>query len=242
VVLAAGTRLGPAALGLLAAAGHDVLPVRRATVAVLLLGDELLTSGAARDGRLRDAIGPLLQAWLPARGVSVVQITRVPDRRAALAAALAACPADVVVTTGSTARGPVDHLHDVLDDAAAQLLVDGVAVRPGHPMLLARLDDGRPLVGLPGNPLAAVSALLTLLHPVVDALHAAPQPAPRFGVLTQDVSAGHDATRLVPVLDGRPALFAGPAMLRGLATADAVAVIPPDGRPAGTPVELLPLP
>ncbi|HET9657885.1 MAG TPA: molybdopterin-binding protein, partial [Kineosporiaceae bacterium] len=241
-VLAAGTRLAPAALGLLAAAGHDVLPVRRAEVAVLVLGDELLGSGPARDGRLRDALGPLLGAWLPALGLSVVLITRVPDRRAALAAALDACPADVVVTTGSTARGPVDHLHDVLGAVGARLLVDGVAVRPGHPQLLARLADGRPLIGLPGNPLAAVSALLTLLHPVVDGLHGRPATPPRTGVLRADITAGHDATRLVPVLDGRPVLFAGPAMLRGLATADAVAVIPPDGRRAGDPVELLPLP
>jgi len=242
VVLTAGTRIGPAALGLLAAAGHDVLPVRRAGVAVLVLGDELLGSGPSRDGRLRDALGPLLSGWLPAVGLSVVQITRVPDRRAALAAALDACPADLVVTTGSTARGPVDHLHDVLDDAAARLLVDGVAVRPGHPMLLAALADGRPLVGLPGNPLAAVSALLTLLHPVIDALHGRPAAPPRSGVLAEEVSAGLDATRLVPVLDGRPALFAGPAMLRGLATADAVAVVPPGGRRAGDSVELLTLP
>lgn len=242
VVLAAGTRLGPAALGLLAAAGHDVVPVRRATVAVLVLGDELLGSGPARDGRLRDALGPLLSAWLPAVGVSVVQITRVPDRRAALADALGACPADLVVTTGSTARGPVDHLHEVLDAAGGRLVVDGVAVRPGHPQLLALLDRERPLVGLPGNPLAAVSALLTLLHPVVDALHGRSGPATRWGSLTEDVSAGHDATRLVPVRDGRPVMFAGPAMLRGLAIAEAVAVIPPDGCRAGEPVELLPLP
>lgn len=242
VVLAAGTRLGPAALGLLAAAGHDVLPVNRATVAVLVLGDELLGSGPAREGRLRDALGPLLGAWLPALGVSVVQITRVPDRRSALTAALAACPADLVVTTGSTARGPVDHLHEVLDDAAARLLVDGVAVRPGHPMLLALLTDGRPLVGLPGNPLAAVSALLTLLHPTVDALHGRTGSVPQFGGIAEDVSAGLDATRLIPVRRGRPVMFAGPAMLRGLATADAVAVIPPGGRRAGEPVELLPLP
>ncbi len=242
VVLAAGTRLGPAALGLLAAAGHDVVPVHRASVAVLVLGDELLTSGPARDGRLQDSLGPLLGAWLPSLGLSVVQITRVPDRRAALAAALAACPADVVITTGSTARGPVDHLHEVLDDAGARLLIDGVAVRPGHPQLLARLSDGRPLVGLPGNPLAGVSALLTLLHPLVGALHGQPAPPPRTGTLREDVSAGSDATRLVPILDGRPVMFAGPAMLRGLATAEAVAVIPPGGCPAGHPVEFLPLP
>jgi molybdopterin molybdotransferase len=120
--------------------------------------------------------------------------------------------------------------------------VDGVAVRPGHPQLLAVLPDGRFVVGLPGNPLAAVSGLLTLVVPLTAAL-AGRRPAPvRSGVLTVDVDAGTDATRLVPVQDGHPALFAGPAMLRGLATAEDVAVVPPGGVRAGDPVELLSLP
>ncbi len=146
------------------------------------------------------------------------------------------------MTTGSTARGSVDHLHRVLAGRAARLVVDGVAVRPGHPQLLAVRRDGRPLVGLPGNPLAAATAVLTLVVPLVDALHQAPA-APRQRVrLAEPVPAGANATRLVPVADGRPVLFAGPAMLRGLAVADGVAVVPPGGAAAGTEVELLPLP
>lgn len=242
VVLEAGSPVGPAALGLLAAAGQDEVLVRRPTVDLLVLGDELLSAGPARDGRLRDALGPLLTGWLPALGLRLTARCRVPDDAAALALALRTTAADLVVTTGSTARGPVDHLHAVLADAGAELLVDGVEVRPGHPQLLAVLPDGRIVVGLPGNPLAAVSGVLTLLTPVARAL-AGRLPAPvRHGALGVDVDAGSDATRLVPVRDGRPALFAGPAMLRGLATADAVAVIPPGGVRAGDPVELLPLP
>ncbi|MGC5413117.1 molybdopterin-binding protein, partial [Streptomyces sp. DT225] len=81
----------------------------------------------------------------------------------ALWKALTGSEADLIITTGGTAAGPVDHVHRVLDRVGAELLVDGVAVRPGHPMLLARLSsDGPWLVGLPGNPLAAVSGLLTL--------------------------------------------------------------------------------
>ncbi|HYJ74162.1 MAG TPA: molybdopterin-binding protein, partial [Kineosporiaceae bacterium] len=106
VVLPAGSRLTPAALGLLAAAGADVVSVRRAAVDVLVLGDELLTSGPARDGRIRDALGPMLSAWLPALGLSVVARRRVPDSAGALGAALAASTADLTVTTGSTAHGP----------------------------------------------------------------------------------------------------------------------------------------
>ncbi len=242
VVLTAGSEIGPVAIGLLAAAGLDQVEVRRVRADVLVLGDELLTSGPARGGRLRDALGPLLSAWLPPRGVEVATRRHVPDSASALRMALGACTSDVVVSTGSTARGPVDHLHAVLAEVGAQLVVDGVAVRPGHPQLLAVLPDGRVWVGLPGNPLAAVSGLLTLFDPLSRRLRGLQAAARGFGRLAVDVAAGGEATRLLPVRDGRPVLFAGPAMLRGLATADAVAVIPPGGAPAGTQVELLPLP
>lgn len=242
VVLPAGSELAAVALGLLAAAGLDEVSVRRVRADVLILGDELLTSGPARDGRLRDALGPLLSAWIPGRGVEIASARRVPDQVDPLRTALLATRGDVVVTTGSTARGPVDHLHAILEDLGARLVVDGVAVRPGHPQLLAVLADGRPLVGLPGNPLAAVSGLLTLFDPLVRTLRGQ-QPAPvRHGVLAVDVPAGPEATRLLPVRAGHPVMFAGPAMLRGLATADAVAVIPPGGATAGTPLPLLTVP
>ncbi len=242
VVLAAGSEIGPVAAGLLAAAGLDQVAVRRVRADVLVLGDELLTSGPARGGRVRDALGPLLSAWLPARGVEIASRRYVPDTATALATALSGCLADVVVTTGSTARGPVDHLHAVLKAVAASMLVDGVAVRPGHPQLLAVLADGRPLIGLPGNPLAAVSGLFTLFDPLVRALRGLPPAARVEGKLAVDVPAGTEATRLVPMRDGRPVLFAGPAMLRGLAVADHVAVIPPGGVRAGEAVEVLTLP
>jgi molybdopterin molybdotransferase len=243
VVLTAGTRIGPSALGLLAAAGLDGVQVRRPVADLLVLGDELLDAGPARGGRLRDALGPLLTAWLPAAGITLASRRRVPDQAGPLALALRGCLGDVVVTTGSTARGPVDHLHRVLADAGARLVVDGVQVRPGHPQLLAVLPGGRPVVGLPGNPLAAVSGVLTLLEPLAHTLSGVtPRPGLRHGVLAVSVPAGQGATRLIPVRDGRPVLFAGPAMLRGLATAEAVAVIPPGGAPAGTSVALLAVP
>jgi molybdopterin molybdotransferase len=242
VVLPSGVRLTAPAIGLLAAAGADVVPVRRATVDVLVVGDELVTSGPARAGRIRDALGPMLSEWLPALGLELATRRQVPDDAGALDAALAGCAADVVVTTGSTAGGPADHLHQVLARRGARLVVDGVAVRPGHPQVLAVRPDGRPVVGLPGNPLAAATAVLTLLVPLVAGLHAAAPAARRRVRLAEPVAAGPRATRLVPVAEGRPVLFAGPAMLRGLAVADGVAVVPPGGADAGVEVELLPLP
>src|SRR5213075_1367964 len=102
------------------------------------------------------------------------------------------------------------HLRRALTSIGADLVVDGVAVRPGHPQLLAVRPDGRPLTGLPGNPLAAAAALLTLVVPLVDALHGAPPPPRRTVTLVEGIDAGEEATRLVPLLDGKPVLFAGP--------------------------------
>ncbi|MEU7132800.1 molybdopterin molybdotransferase MoeA [Streptomyces sp. NPDC046261] len=247
-LLAAGTFVTPAVLGLAAATGYDQLKVTpRPRAEVLVLGDELLREGLPHDGRIRDALGPMLGPWLRALGAEVAGIRRLGDDATALRAALEASDADLVLTTGGTAGGPVDHVHPTLRHLGAELLVDGVAVRPGHPMLLARLTPGRHLVGLPGNPLAAVAGLLTLAEPLLRSLSGRAAPEPYRAVLGEDAP-GHPAdTRLVPVAreDGgrvRPLRFHGPAMLRGLAAADALAVVPPGGTGRGGEVELLCLP
>ncbi|MFJ5138313.1 molybdopterin molybdotransferase MoeA [Streptomyces sp. NPDC088707] len=282
-LLPAGTVVTPAVLGLAAAAGYDELPVPpRPRVEILVLGDELLTTGLPHDGLIRDALGPMLGPWLAALGADVLATRRIGDEAEELYAAVTCSAADLVLTTGGTAAGPVDHVHGVLDKAGATLLVDGVKVRPGHPMLLARLaaeptraepapseptraeptraepgpsEPTRPerphvrhLVGLPGNPLAAVSGLLTLAQPLLAALTgaAAAAPAPPR-VPVQDEVHGHPYdTRLVPVVrrGGRavPLRYNGPAMLRGIAAADGLAVVPPGGARPGQELDVLDLP
>ncbi|MDG9701074.1 molybdopterin molybdotransferase MoeA [Streptomyces sp. DH37] len=255
-LLPGGTPVTPAVLGLAAAAGWDELPVvRRPRAEVLVLGDELLASGLPEGGRVRDALGPMVGPWLAALGAEVTATRRLGDDAGALHAALAGTTADLVVTTGGTAAGPVDHVHPALRRLGAELLVDGVRVRPGHPMLLARLPAGAHLVGLPGNPLAAVSGLLTLAEPLLRAATGAgepsdgrdgPAPRPPDAPLLGEVHGHPRDTRLVPVVqDGRgvrPLRFSGPAMLRGIATATALAVVPPGGAPTGAGVHLLRLP
>ncbi|MCQ4209239.1 molybdopterin molybdotransferase MoeA [Streptomyces longispororuber] len=266
LLLPAGALVTPAVLGLAAAAGYDELVVvPRPRAEVLVLGDELLTSGLPREGLIRDALGPMLPHWLRALGVEVIAVRRLGDDAKALLKAVRGSKADLVVTTGGTASGPVDHVHPTLRALDAELLVDGVKVRPGHPMLLARLTGGRHLVGLPGNPLAAVSGLLTLAEPLLRELSgpaqygSAPSTSAGSG-FAQDAGAplhspvhGHPHdTRLVPVVlrqdDGSghdwavPLHYNGPAMLRGVAAADALAVIPPGGAKEGQEVEILDLP
>ncbi|NUP50836.1 MAG: hypothetical protein HOW97_26530, partial [Catenulispora sp.] len=136
-LLSAGTRITPAVLGLAAAAGYDDLPVHeRPRVTLLVIGDELADSGLPDGARVRDALGPMFTAWLDELGVRTT-VARIADDAGELLAAVASSPADLVITTGGTARGPVDHVHGVLGELGARLLVDGAAVRPGHPMLLA---------------------------------------------------------------------------------------------------------
>ncbi|WP_062210208.1 molybdopterin molybdotransferase MoeA [Streptomyces sp. NBRC 109706] len=247
-LLPAGDPLTPAGLGLAAAAGYDQLAVRpRPRAEVLVLGDELLFRGLPHDGRVRDALGPMIGPWLTSLGAQVLVTRRLGDDAEALREAVETTRADLLVTTGSTAAGPVDQLRGVLRELGAHLLVSGVAVRPGHPMLLAELPGGVPLIGLPGNPLAAVSGLLTLAAPLLRALVDRPAPADRGGWLTDRVTGHPRDTRLVPVFcpdpaTARPLSYAGPAMLRGIAAASALAVIPPGGAEASAEVRLLDLP
>ncbi|MET9367623.1 molybdopterin molybdotransferase MoeA [Streptomyces griseoflavus] len=246
-LLPVGTLVTPPVLGMAAAAGYDTLmAVPRPRVAVFVLGDELLGEGLPHDGLIRDALGPLLPPWLRALGAEVSDVRRVGDDEQALHDAITDCDAEVVVTTGGTAAGPVDHVHPTLRRIGAELLVDGVQVRPGHPMLLARVRDGQFLVGLPGNPLAAVSGLLTLAEPLLRTLAARPAPEPYTLPLRDGVQGHPYDTRLIPVaLRGDravPLLYNGPAMLRGVAAADALAVVPPGGSGPGAEAELLDLP
>lgn len=245
-LLPAGTLVTAAVLGLAAAAGHDALEVHpRPRVAALVTGDELLADGLPRAGRVRDALGPQLPLLVDQHGGDLVLVDHLRDGAHLLRKAIETAEADVVVTTGASSVGPADHLRQVVADLGGELVVDGVACRPGHPQLLARLPDGRFVVGLPGNPLAALVAAATVLGPLLAALGGRSLPR-ATGLLVDALRAAPSDTRLVPVRrDGlrvRPVGHAGPAMLRGAALADALAVVPPGADlAAGTEVELLPL-
>jgi molybdopterin molybdotransferase len=251
ILAVAGTALTPATLGLAAAAGHDTLRVvPRPRAAVVLFGDELATSGVPGPGKVRDSLGPQVPAWLVRLGVEVVAVELAEDTLAAHVEALrrAAQQADVVLTTGGTAAGPVDHLHAAITDCDGQVLVDSVAVRPGHPMLAGTLVDGSAwIVGLPGNPQSAIVTLLSLAAPIVAGLAGLPA-VPELPVVTcaEPVKAPAHEDRLVlgRLIEGafHPGAHLGSGMLRGLAGAAGFAVLPPGGVAAGAQVRWLALP
>lgn len=174
LLISSGTRLTALMLGLAASAGCDEVRVRPAPrVAVTITGAEVRTSGRPSARATRDALGPAVTGLVGAFGGHVARVRYAGDGEPPLAEALAAGDVDVHVVTGGSSAGPADLLHKVLAGAGARFLVDGVRCRPGHPQLLAVLPGGCRVVGLPGNPFAAVAALLTLLAPLLTALSGA---------------------------------------------------------------------
>ncbi len=248
LLIDSGTVVTPAIVGLLAAAGIDAVEVRRRPRVVLLLfGDELVDAGVAGVGQVRDALGPQLPGWVRRLGADVVDVRRVEDTLEAHVAALreAAASADVVMTTGGTAAGPVDHLHAAVTEIGGRFVVDSVAVRPGHPMALAQVAQAW-LLALPGNPQSAIVSLLTLGQPLFDALLGRRSGDLPQVTLSQSATApAHERRLLACELSGitaAPVQHLGSAMLRGLAIADGFAVLPPGGAAAGASVAWLALP
>ncbi|MFI5913861.1 molybdopterin molybdotransferase MoeA [Dactylosporangium sp. NPDC051541] len=250
-LLPAGTPVTPGVIGLAASCGYDTLVCRSLpTAAVLVFGDELLTSGTPGHGRVRDALGPSVPSWLRRAGATVVHergpvADTLEDHVAALRAAVAA-GAQLICTTGGTMHGPVDHLHPALAELGARYIVNTVAVRPGFPMLVAQLPGGQFVAGLPGNPQSTFVALVSLVLPLLAGLAGRPMPESSTVTLGADVPGRGDFTHLalVTLTAGRahPVGHVGSAMLRGLANSIGFAVVPPgtEGR-AGDLAQLVPL-
>lgn len=247
VAARAGSPVTPALQGLAASLGRDTLPVLRPRVRVLVTGDEVVRAGVPRPGAVRDAIGPILPGLVAWAGGHPEPGVAVPDRAGALEERLdSVVGTDTVAVCGSSSAGPADHLRTALTALGARFVVDGVACRPGHPQLLAVLPSGAVVVGLPGNPGAALAAALTLLVPVLSGRAGRRDPAHtgRRVRLVGDVRPHPRDTRLVPVRVSRDLAVelpaSGSADLRAVAVADALAVVPP-GRAPGR-VELVGVP
>ena len=248
-----GAVSGPALVGLAAAIGRDDLQVRVAPrVSLAIFGDELALTGAPGPASVRDSLGPQVPGWLRLLGAGPVTVSHaadtLDDHIAAISSAVAV--ADLVVTTGGTAAGPVDYVHAAITGLGGVYIADSVAVRPGHPMVLARLERGGravPILALPGNPQSAVVAIMSLGWPLLAGMLG--RDVPRLGLarLSEEWSAPTGEHRLVAGARGDSGAFIasahlGSAMLRGLADAEGFAIVPPGGAAAGDDVEWLPLP
>jgi len=248
----AGRVLSAFDVAVLAAAGHGEAPVRvRPRVAVIPTGDELRSAGEPLEPHyVVDSNGPMLAAQAAADGALSALHGRVPDDPARLAEEVmrAVLVSDLVLLVAGSSRGRRDHSRDVLSDLG-EVAVDGVAVRPGHPVLLAVVGT-KPVIGVPGYPVSAAFTYELFGHAIVAGLLG--RPAERTAVpavLAADAGGREDAACMVAVRLEAAAggLRAVPlarraGALRALAGADAYIVVPPGpGLAAGAPVAVLPL-
>ncbi|NLG54363.1 MAG: molybdenum cofactor biosynthesis protein, partial [Rhodococcus sp.] len=179
-------------------------PVRVHTVTT---GDEIRRDGPLRPGQTRDALGPILSHYIHGVGALPVTNAHIRDTADSFDELLQQTTGvDVIVVVGATGMGAADHLRSAITHAGARLLVSRVKCRPGGSLLVATLPDGRVVLGLPGNPYAAVSMLLVMLPSIIDALTAQSQRAPLSGSIANAGEVSIDRTRIVPVTstpDGR---------------------------------------
>ena len=182
VALATGRRLSPADLGLAAALGCCELPVfRRLRVALLSTGDEVRDPGTALpSGMIYDANRFMLAALLNGLGCTVSDFGVRPDREAALADTLATASAghDLIVTSGGVSTGEEDHVKQAIE-RLGNLHFWRLAIKPGRPVALGQIG-AVPLIGLPGNPVAALVTFVVVARPLILKLAGAAASAPRL--------------------------------------------------------------
>lgn len=168
-VLEAGTRLGPAELGVIGSLGRVEVPVRRRLrVAFLATGDELRGAGEPLGpGQIYDSNRYTLHAALARLGVEARDLGRIPDEPEALAAALreAAGDCDALISSGGVSVGDADHVKPVLE-REGQIDFWRVALRPGRPLAFGRIG-GAAFFGLPGNPVSTAATYYQLVQPAL---------------------------------------------------------------------------
>lgn len=239
LLIPSGTLMTAGAAALAAiGANEDVLVTGRPVVSLLV------TYGSGSPGGTA-AAESVLPSLLRSAGAVDVQARRIPDTTISLRATIDAAHADVIVVTGSTADQRARHLDTVLTDARAEIVVDGArdaqTIAGTSSWLLAHLRDGRLLVALPGDLRSALAAAVTLARPVIHGLSGYALEPLEVRTLDAEIAGGGDRSHFVFVRGDRPAPDHGPATGHGVATADALALVPPKGSNLYTELEVLSL-
>lgn len=202
VVLRAGTRLTPAALGLAASIGMDKLQVlQRPRVALFSTGDELVMPGELPPermppGAIYNSNRFFLRTLLQRLGCHVTDLGIVPDQREATVAALRTASAqhDVILTSGGVSVGEEDHVKPAVQ-ALGRLDLWQIAIKPGKPFAYGQIDaviqggaaggdtgqrSPTHFIGLPGNPVSSLVTFMLLVRPFLLRLQGAVDVLPRF--------------------------------------------------------------
>lgn len=194
VILEKGRLLSSQDIGALAAVGCTQIPVKKKlTVGVISTGDELVEPDVKPGpGQVRNVNGPMLEALLAVYGAEVINYGIVRDDepllRAAVESAVAEC--DAVLLSGGSSVGVKDAACRIIEGMGS-LLMHGIAIKPGKPTILGKTGV-KPLVGLPGHPVAAYFITKLFVLPLLSRLSGRKTASyTTTARITESVSANH---------------------------------------------------
>ena len=194
VILKKGRVLSSQDIGALAAIGRIWVPVvKKITVGVISTGDELVPPEVRPGpGQVRDVNSPMLEAMLGAFGVKVINYGIVIDNEELLTEKVtkAAAECDAVLLSGGSSVGVKDAACRIIE-SMGKLLLHGIAIKPGKPTIIGKAGV-KPLVGLPGHPVAAYFVTKLFILPLLGRLMGRVQENyTTTACITESVSANH---------------------------------------------------
>jgi putative molybdopterin biosynthesis protein len=241
LILPAGHTLRPVDLGAIAASGHDRVEVaRRPKVAILPTGTELIAIGAsAKSGEIIEFNSIVLASQIFEWGGTATRYPAVPDDFEQLKKATfeAARTHDLVLINAGSSAGSEDYTAQVIEQLGT-LLVHGVAVRPGHPVILGMLNiENRfiPVIGVPGYPVSTALTAEIFIEPLLARWlgRESLQRAQLDAILTRKITSPPGDDDFIRVAVGKighrylaAPLSRGAGVITSLVKADGIAIIP----------------
>lgn len=252
LVLEPGRPIGPPEIGLLATLGRTHLTVgRRPRVAVLSTGNELADLGTEpTPAQIPNSNTYALMAQITEAGGLPLNLGVAPDRLDAISERITrGREADVLVTSAGVSVGELDLVREALVNAGAELHLWKVDMRPGKPITFGTLA-GRPVFGLPGNPVSAMVTFELFVRPMLLAMQgrrATSRPLVRATVVAPIVNRGSRRGYLRVTLEPKDGRWRarltgdqGSGILRSMVLGDGLAVLPGDTTvPTGEEVEVI---
>jgi len=255
LLVAAGTRIGPAEISALAVLGIDPVPVfRRPRVAILATGDEVIEIGRVpQTHQVRNSNAHALAAQADEAGGEALLLGIAKDQEQELRTCLqkGLAEAEVLVTIGGVSKGTHDLVHHLLAELGVEEVFHGIAIKPGKPAFFGRVSGDAPrfVFGLPGNPASCFTMFHLLVAPLLARVCGAPDP-----IADETLARAHVGgqpfkknrrlqaipTRLVLGADGALTAALGSSKPSGdpfgLLGADAYGLVPPESTAEDTPL------
>lgn len=237
LVLPAGHTLRPVDLGAVAACGHDrVMVRRRPRIAIIPTGSELVEIGKpVKTGEIIEYNSLVLAAQVNSWGGQAVRFSIVPDHFETICSTVkqAAAEFDLILLNAGSSAGSEDFSAAVVEKMGT-LLVHGVAVRPGHPVIMGMIGN-TPIIGVPGYPVSAALTAEIFVEPLLARWlgRNAAEPAILPATLTRKVTSPAGDDDFLRVTVGRVGerwlaapLARGAGMITSLVHADGIALLP----------------